>query len=33
LNGDKLIGTYTFNAEGKESSREIAFLVKGQPNC
>jgi cyclophilin family peptidyl-prolyl cis-trans isomerase len=28
LNGDKLIGTYTFNAEGKESSREIAFLVK-----
>ncbi|WP_341215343.1 hypothetical protein [uncultured Wocania sp.] len=28
LNGDKLIGTYTFNAEGKESSKEIAFLVK-----
>lgn len=28
LNGDKLIGTYTFNAEGKESSRELAFLVK-----
>ncbi|HDZ04557.1 hypothetical protein LCGC14_0079630 [marine sediment metagenome] len=29
LNDDKLFGTYTFNAEGKESSREIAFLVKG----
>lgn len=28
LNGDKLIGTYTFNSEGKESSREVAFLVK-----
>lgn len=29
LNGDKLIGTYTFNSEGRKSSREIAFLVKG----
>ncbi len=29
LNGDKLIGTYTFNAEGSESSREMAFLVEG----
>ncbi len=28
LTGDKLIGTYTFNSEGTESSREIAFLVK-----
>lgn len=28
LNGDKLIGTYTFNSEGKESIREMAFLVK-----
>lgn len=28
LNGDKLIGTYTFNSEGTESSREIAFLIK-----
>ncbi len=28
LNGDKLIGNYTFNSEGKESSREMAFLVK-----
>ncbi|WP_052143808.1 hypothetical protein [Wocania ichthyoenteri] len=28
LNDYKLIGTYTFHAEGKESSREIAFLVK-----
>ena len=28
LNGDKLIGTYTFNSEGTESSREMAFLVK-----
>ncbi|MDW5290359.1 hypothetical protein [Formosa sp. PL04] len=28
LNGDKLIGTYTFNSEGIESSREMAFLVK-----
>ena len=30
LNGDKLIGTYTFNSEGTESSREMAFLVKGE---
>lgn len=28
LNGDKLIGTYTFNSEGEESTREMAFLVK-----
>lgn len=28
LNGNKLIGTYTFNSEGIKSSREIAFLVK-----
>ena len=28
LNGDKLIGTYTFNSEGTESSREMAFLIK-----
>ncbi len=28
LKGDKLIGIYTYHAEGKESSREIAFLVK-----
>ena len=28
LNGDKLIGTYTFNSEGTKSSREMAFLVK-----
>lgn len=28
LNGNKLIGTYTFNSEGTESSRDIAFLVK-----
>lgn len=28
LNGNKLIGTYTFNSEGLESSREVAFLVK-----
>ena len=26
--GDKLIATYTFQSEGKESSREIAFLFK-----
>ena len=25
---DKLIGTYTFTSEGKESSREVAFLIK-----
>lgn len=29
LNGDKLIGTYTFNSERTESIREMAFLVKG----
>ena len=29
LNGNKLIGMYTFNAEGTVSSREMAFLVKG----
>tara|TARA_R110002073_G_scaffold72537_1_gene177449 strand:+ start:444740 stop:445552 length:813 start_codon:yes stop_codon:yes gene_type:complete len=28
LDGDKLIGTFTFHSEGVESSREIAFLVK-----
>ena len=28
LEGDKLIGTYTFQSEGTESTREIAFLVK-----
>lgn len=28
LNGDKLIGTYTFNSEGIESSREMAYIVK-----
>lgn len=27
LNGNKLIGLYTFQSEGTESSREIAFLV------
>lgn len=25
---DKLIGTYTFMSEGKESSREVAFQIK-----
>ena len=25
---DKLIGTYTFMSEGKESKREVAFMVK-----
>ena len=29
LNGDKLFGTYTFTSEGNESTREVAFLVKG----
>jgi hypothetical protein len=29
LNNDKLIGVYTFHSEGIESSREMAFLVKG----
>lgn len=28
LNGDKLIGTYTFKSEGTESAREVAFMVK-----
>lgn len=28
LKGNKLIGVYTFNAEGVESSREIAFIIK-----
>lgn len=28
LEGDKLIGTYTFLSEGTKSTREIAFLVK-----
>ncbi|CAM4336032.1 META domain-containing protein [Zobellia roscoffensis] len=29
LNGDKLIGKYTFSSEGTESVREVAFQVKG----
>ncbi|MUH34425.1 META domain-containing protein [Zobellia amurskyensis] len=29
LNGDKLIGKYTFSSEGIESVREVAFQVKG----
>lgn len=28
LDGDKLIGTYTFMSEGKESKREVAYIVK-----
>ena len=28
LKGDTLLGTYTFNSEGKQSEREIAFLIK-----
>lgn len=28
VNGDKLIGVYTFLSEGIESTREIAFLIK-----
>ena len=28
LNGDKLIGTYTFDSEGKSSSREVAYELK-----
>ena len=28
LNGDKLIGTYTFDSEGRSSSREVAYEVK-----
>lgn len=28
IDGDKLIGVYTFSSEGKESSREKFFLVK-----
>ncbi len=28
LNGDKLIGSYTFDSEGKSSSREVAYEVK-----
>lgn len=28
LDGDKIIGTYTFMSEGTESTREIAFMVK-----
>ncbi len=28
LKGERLIGTYTFMSEGKESSREVAFHVK-----
>jgi hypothetical protein len=29
LHGDTLIAEYTFNAEGKESVRQVAFLKKG----
>jgi uncharacterized protein YcfL len=29
LHGDTLIADYTFNAEGKESVRQVAFLKKG----
>ncbi|TCC88210.1 hypothetical protein EZ428_21035 [Pedobacter frigiditerrae] len=29
LRGDTLIAEYTFNSEGKESVREVAFLKKG----
>lgn len=29
LKGDTLIAEYTFNAEGKESIRQVAFLKKG----
>jgi hypothetical protein len=29
LHGDTLLADYTFNAEGKESVRQIAFLKKG----
>ena len=28
LKGDKLIGNYTFDAEGKSNSREVAYQVK-----
>jgi len=28
LKGDTLLGTYTFNSEGMQSEREIAFLIK-----
>lgn len=28
LKGETLFGMYTFNSEGKQSKREIAFLVK-----
>ncbi len=30
LHGDTLIGHYTFNAEGSQSSRQVAFLVQGE---
>ncbi|MDQ7947515.1 MAG: hypothetical protein REI78_13675 [Pedobacter sp.] len=29
LHGDTLLAEYTFNAEGKESVRQVAFLKKG----
>lgn len=29
IHGDKIIGAYTFSSEGKESTREVAFLIKG----
>ena len=28
LNGDKVVVTYTFNSEGKSSSREVAYQIK-----
>lgn len=30
LHGDTLIAEYTFNSEGKESIRQVAFLKKGK---
>ena len=30
LNGNKLIGNYTFHSEGRKSTREVAFMVKGK---
>lgn len=30
LEDDKLTGQYTFQSEGTESSREVAFMVKGE---
>ncbi|GGG34220.1 hypothetical protein GCM10010976_02430 [Bizionia arctica] len=28
LEGDKLVGNYTFKSEGKESTRQVAFVLK-----